>query len=75
MSFTSSRSLNCSWTMQVPGHSVISRPLFLARKAPKFLSGANRIFWLLGIWRMMCSAFDEVTMMSLSALTSAEQLM
>src|SRR6266536_6494238 len=28
-----SRSENCSWTMQVPCHSVIGRPVFWTRKA------------------------------------------
>jgi hypothetical protein len=32
------------------------------------------IGWLSGIWLMIVSALDEVTMMSLNAFTAAEQL-
>jgi hypothetical protein len=72
---SSSRSENCSCTMQVPGHSVIGRPVFFARNAPRCRSGAKRISFSGGIERTIFSAFDEVTMMSESALTAAEQLM
>ena len=38
-----SRSENCSWTMQVPGQSVIGRPSVFERNAPRCRSGAKRI--------------------------------
>ena len=74
-SFTISRSENCSCTMQVPGQSVIGRPVFFARKAPRCRSGAKRISLSGGTEATIFSAFEEVTMMSERALTAAEQLM
>ena len=61
--------------MQVPGQSVISRSSVFARKAPRCLSGAKRISLSGGIERTIFSAFEDVTMMSESAFTAAEQLM
>ncbi len=61
--------------MQVPGQSVIGRSSFFARNPPRCLSGAKRISWSGGIERTIFSAFEEVTMMSESAFTAAEQLM
>ena len=74
-SSTSLRSENISWTMQLPGQSRISRPVFLMRKRPRCWSGANRMGCSGGIWRMIFSALLEVQMISLSAFTSALQLM
>ena len=70
-----SRSENCSWTMQVPGHSVMERLSVFERKAPRWRSGAKRISLSGGIDFTIFSAFDEVTMMSERALTAAEELM
>jgi hypothetical protein len=51
------------------------RPVFLARNAPRFLSGPNRIGRSAGIERITRSALLDVQMMSLSALVAALQLM
>ena len=56
------RSLNVSWTMQLPCQSTISRPSFLFRKPPRFLSGAKRTVLSAGICATIFSAFDDVTM-------------
>ncbi len=61
--------------MQVPGQSVIGRPSFFDRYAPRCRSGAKRISFSGGIERTIFSAFEDVTMMSESAFTAAEQLM
>jgi len=61
--------------MQAPGQSVIGRPSFFDRNAPRWRSGAKRISWSFGIDATIFSALDEVTMMSESDFTAAEQLM
>ena len=67
--------LNVSCTMHAPGHRSMSRPVFLIKNAPRFLSGPNKIGRSFGIELMIVSAFDDVQIMSLSALVPAEQLM
>src|SRR4030066_2417814 len=61
--------------MQVPAHKSISRPVFLIKYFPRFLSGAKMIFCSAGICLIIFSAFDDVQIISLNALTAAEQLM
>ena len=75
MSFSSSVSEKASWTMHTPGQSSMSRPVLRASQPPRCLSGPKMIFCSGGICLRMISADEEVTMMSLSAFTSAELLM
>jgi hypothetical protein len=53
----------------------MSRPVFLIKYLPRFLSGAKKISLSGGICRMIFSALLDVQMISLAAFTSAEQLM
>ena len=72
---TSFRSLNVSWTMQLPCQSVIGRSSVLEIQRPRFLSGAKRISRSVGTEATILGALELVTMTSESAFTSAEQLM
>ena len=73
-SFNNASSLNVSWTMQRPGHSVSSRPLCCCTHRPRFWSGANRIGWSEGSWLTKSTALLLVQIKSLWALTAAVQL-
>jgi uncharacterized membrane protein YozB (DUF420 family) len=53
----------------------MSRPVFLIKYLPRFLSGAKKIGRSAGICRMIFSALLDVHMISLAAFTSAVQLM
>jgi hypothetical protein len=53
----------------------MSRPVFVIRYRPRFLSGAKKMGLSSGICLMILSALLDVQMMSLAAFTSAEQLM
>jgi len=74
-SLVSCRSVNCSCTMQKPGQSTRSRPVFLRTQAPRCRSGAKTIGVSAGKLRTTFSALEEVQITSESAFTPAEQLM
>ena len=61
--------------MHTPGHSSISRLNLRLRYPPRCRSGPKMIFWSSGIWLMIVSALELVTITSESAFTSVEQLM
>src|SRR5690606_32113693 len=64
-----------SWTMLDPCHKTISRFVFFITYLPRLASGAKIIFLSCGILETMVSALEEVQIISLMALISAEQLM
>ena len=70
------RSENVSCTIQFPSQMcMFVRPVARFTYAPRLLSGANNISRSGGTLRTMATALLDVQMISLSALTSAEQLM
>ena len=75
LSFCSCRSVNCSWTIQKPGHFTSGRPVFFSTQAPRWRSGAKTMGVPAGKLLTIFSALLEVQITSLSAFTPAEQLM
>src|SRR6267378_4024066 len=59
-SLCSCRSVNCSCTMQNPGHLTRSRPVFFSTQAPRCRSGAKTIFVSRGKLLTIFSALLEV---------------
>jgi len=67
--------VNCSWTMQKPGHRTMSRPVWRMTHRPRWRSGAKTILRSLGMLSTTRTALELVQMMSERAFTPAEQLM